>query len=138
MWYMGSEYRTYREKRTLEISQTYFVRNVADHFGITKTSLIPASPSLDPRYVSDEEPAVDANFREIMGSLRWIAHQTRPVISNAVRAIAPFSHDPKEVRVKAARDILGYLSATAHLGLTSRRQKVSWRMHRSSMTWIRT
>ena len=51
-WYMGSEYRRDREKGTLEISQTQFIRNVVDRFGITKTSPIPASPSLDLRYVS--------------------------------------------------------------------------------------
>ena len=121
-WYMGSEYRRDREKGTLEISQTQFIRNVVDRFGITKTSPIPASPSLDLRYVSDEEPVVDANFREIVGSLMWIANQTRPDISNAVRAIARFSHNPKEVHVKAARKVLEYLSATAHLGLTFRKE----------------
>ena len=72
--------------------------------------------------MSDEEPAVDANFREIVGSLMWIANQTRPNISDAVRAIARFSHDPKEVHVKAARAILEYLNATAHLGLILRRE----------------
>ena len=50
-----------------------------------------------------------------------IANQTRPDISNAVRAIARFSHDPKEVHLKAARKVLEYLSATAHLGLTFRK-----------------
>ena len=52
---------------TLEISQTQFIRTAADRFGINKTSPIPASPSLDLRYVSDEEPMVDANFRELWG-----------------------------------------------------------------------
>ena len=65
---------------------------------------------------------VDANFREIVGSLMWIANQTRPDISSAVRAIARFSHNPKEVHVKAARKVLEYLSATAHLGLTFRKE----------------
>ena len=102
---MSSEYRRDREKGTLEISQTQFIRNVVDCFGITKTSPIPASPSLDLRYVSDEEPVVDANFREIVGSLMWIANQTRRDISNAVRANARFSHNPKEVHAKAARKI---------------------------------
>ena len=118
---MGSEYWRDREKGTLEISQTQFIRTVVNRFGIAKTSPIP-SPSLDLRHVSDEEPAVDANFREIVGSLMWIANQTRPNISNAVRAIARFSHDPKEVHVKAARTTLEYLSATAHLGLILRRE----------------
>ena len=55
--------------------------------------------------MSGEEPAVDVNFREIVGSLMWIANQTTPETSNAVRAIARFSHDPKEVHAKAARKI---------------------------------
>ena len=77
---------------------------------------------VDLRHLRDEEPAVDTNFREIVGSLMWIASQTRPDISNAVRAIARLSHDPKGRHVKAARKILEYLSATAHFGLTFRRE----------------
>ena len=65
---------------------------------------------------------MDVNFREIVGSLMWIANQTRPDISKEVRAIARFSHDRKEVHLKAARKILEYLSATAHLGLTFTRE----------------
>ena len=40
-----------------------------------------------------------------------------------MRAIARFSHDPKKVHVKAARKILEYLGATAHLGLAFRRER---------------
>ena len=43
IWYMGSEYKRDREKGTLEISQTQFIRNDVIRFGITKTSPIPAS-----------------------------------------------------------------------------------------------
>ena len=65
---------------------------------------------------------MDVNLREVVGSLKWIANQTRSDISNAVRAIARFSHNPKEVHLKAARKILEYLNATAHLRLTFRRE----------------
>ena len=71
--------------------------------------------------MSDEDPAVDARYRKMVGSLMWIANQTRPDIANAVRAVARFSHDPKEVHAKAARKIIEYLSATAYLGLTFRK-----------------
>ena len=64
--------------------------------------------------MSDEDPAVDASYREMVGSLMWIAKQTRPDIANAVRAVARFSHDPKEVNVQAAGKIIEHLSATAH------------------------
>ena len=67
--------------------QIQFIRNAVDRFGITKTSPMPAPPWLDLRHISDE-PAGGANFREIVGSLiMCIANQTRPDISNAVRAI---------------------------------------------------
>ena len=51
-WYMGSECKRDREKGFLEISQTQFVRNVVERFGI-KNSPIAASPSLDLRHVSN-------------------------------------------------------------------------------------
>ena len=51
---------------------------------------------------------VDANFREVVGRLMWIANQTRPDISYAVRAIARLSHDLKKVHVRAARKVLEY------------------------------
>ena len=105
-WYMGSEYSRDCEKGTLEISQTQFIRNDVIRFGITKTSHIPASPSLGLRHASDEDPEVDASYREMVGSLMWIANQTRPDIANPVRAVARFSHDPKEVHVKAVRKII--------------------------------
>ena len=56
--------------------------------------------------MSDEEPVVDASYREIVGSLMWIANQARPDIAKAVRAVTRFSHDTKEVHVKAARKII--------------------------------
>ena len=112
-WYMGSDYKRYREKGTLEISQTQLIRYVVERFGITKASPIPAHPSLDLRHVRDEDPAVDASYRKMMGSLMWITNQTRPV--------SRFSNDPKDVHVDAARDIIEHLSATAHLSLTFRK-----------------
>ena len=98
-----------------------FIRNVVERFGTTRTSPIPASPSVQLRHVSDEDPTVGASYREMVGSLMWIANQTRPDIAIAVRAVARFSHDPKEVHVKAARKIIEHLGATVHLGLTFRK-----------------
>ena len=69
----------------------------------------------------EEEAVVDVPLREIVGSLMWIANQTRPDIANAVRAVARFSHDPKPIHYKAAQKILEYLNATSDLGLTFRR-----------------
>ena len=67
--------------------------------------------------MSEEETVVDVPFREIVGSLMWIANQTRPDIANAVRAVARFSHDPKPIHYKAAQKILEYLNATSEFRL---------------------
>ena len=56
-------------------------------------------------------------FRKVVGSLVWIASQTRPDISNAVRAVAKHSHEQKRSHWKAAQKILNYLLETAHLTL---------------------
>ena len=105
-WCMVSEYKRDRKKGTLKISQTQFIRSVLNRFDISKSSPIPATPFLELRHVSHEKTVVDVPFREVVGSLTWIANQTRPDIANAVRAIARFSHDPKSIRYEAAQKIL--------------------------------
>ena len=92
-----------------------------NRFGVSKSSPIPAAPSIGLRHESEEETVVYVAFLEIVESLMWIANQTRPDIANAVRAIARFSHDPKPIHCKAAQKILEYLNATSDLGLTFRR-----------------
>ena len=108
-------------KGSLEFSQIQLILSIINRFDLSKSSPIPASPSLHLRHVGEEEAVVNAPFREIAGSLKWITNQTRPDIANAVRAIARFWHDPKEVHHKATHKIHEYLNATADLGLTFRR-----------------
>ena len=97
-WYMGSEHRRDRARGISEISQTQFIHSVLNRFNITKNSSIPASPSFNVRYLSEDEPAVNVPFHEVMRSLMWISTQTRPDIANVVRVVARFSYDPKEVQ----------------------------------------
>ncbi|CAB1118960.1 unnamed protein product [Ectocarpus sp. CCAP 1310/34] len=73
------------------------------------------------RSVMENEEAGDVPFREVVGCLMWIASQTRPDISNAVRAVARHSHEPKLSHWKAAPKVLNYLLGTAHLSLNFKR-----------------
>ena len=36
-------------------------------------------------------------FRDLVGCLMWLANQTRPVIANAVRAVARYTNSPRNV-----------------------------------------
>ena len=68
-----------------------------------------------------DEPHGVWPFRELVGSLMWLANQTRPDISNAVRAVARFAHAMKHKHWKAARRILEYLTVTSDYGATFQR-----------------
>lgn len=118
MVHMGSEVRRDREEGTSEISQSAFITDVIDRFHVYKTSSIPASPSVYIKGMEEEESVEGVPFREVVGSLMWIANQTRPYIADAVRAMKHFSHDPKKARWQAACRMLDYLRGTADLGLT--------------------
>ena len=117
VFFLGCAFRRNREAGTIEISQESYIRSVLEKFKICRTSSIPASPANDYRSVKEDEDAGDVPFREVVGSLMWIASQTRPDISNAVRAVARHSHEPKKSHWKAAQKILNYLLETADLSL---------------------
>ena len=119
-FFLGCEFICDREAGTIEISQKSYIRSVIERFNICRTSSIPASLANDNRSLKEDEGAGDAPFREVMGSLMWIASQTRPDISNAVRSVARYSHEPQRTHWKAARKILKYILETAHLTLKFR------------------
>ena len=120
-FFLGYAFRRDREAGTIEISQESYIRSVLERFNICRTSSIPASPANNYRSVKEDVEAGDVPFREVVGSLMWIANQTRPDISNAVRAVARHPHEPKKSHWKAAQKILNYLLETSHLGLKFKR-----------------
>ncbi|CAB1104504.1 unnamed protein product [Ectocarpus sp. CCAP 1310/34] len=116
-FFLGCAFSRDREAGTIEISQESYIRSVLERFNICRTSSIPASPANDSRSVMEDEEAGDVPFREVVGCLMWIANNTRPETSNAVRTVARHSHEPKKSDWKAAQKILSYLKETAHLTL---------------------
>ena len=127
-WFMGSHYQRDRADGMITVSQTRFVESMLSKFDqlveTHGTSSLPACTSIDLRSVGDEdEDAKNKPFRAVVGSLMWVSNQTRPDISNAVRAVARHSHDPKAKHWKAAVKILKYLRGTSSLGLTFRKSE---------------
>ncbi|CAB1116069.1 unnamed protein product [Ectocarpus sp. CCAP 1310/34] len=116
-FFLGCAFSRDREAGTIEISQESYIWSVLERFNICRTSSIPASPANDSRSVMEDEEAGDVPFREVVGCLMWIANNTRPETSNAVRTVARHSHEPKKSDWKAAQKILSYLKETAHLTL---------------------
>ena len=57
-------------------------------------------------------------MREAVGSLLWLSTMTRPDITNAVRAVARYAHEPSERLWQAIMEVLSYLNGTKSLGIT--------------------
>ena len=57
-------------------------------------------------------------FREVVGSLMWLANQTRLDISYASRVIARYPHAPKPLDWRAELSGLKYLRTTSDFGIT--------------------
>ena len=90
-------------------------------FGVTAGRNTPLSTDSFLEESDEDEPDGVWPFRELVGSLMWLTNQTRPDISNVVRAVARFAHASKHKHWKAARGILEYLEVTSDYGVTFQR-----------------
>lgn len=119
-WYSACFYERDVERGLLKISQQTYAEELAAEYGVEwgKSVPLPASVKLTE---FDEDEECDFPFRELVGSLMWLATQTRPDIANAVRAVARYCASPKTVHWKAALGILGYVRRTSWMGITFHR-----------------
>ena len=105
----------------MAISQQSFAETTAPRFDVNSSRMTLLTAGLRLEEFDVTEPDGDGPFRELVGCLMWLANQTRPDISNAVRAVARYTCSPKEKHWTAAIGILGYVSCTIDSGITFQR-----------------
>ena len=103
------------------ISQQTVAEQLAYEYGIEIGKSIPIHFSTKLAEFNKNEAPGEWPFRELVGSLMWLSTQTRPGISNAVRAVARYCAAPKLVHWRAALGILGYVRWTSSFGVTFQR-----------------
>lgn len=123
-WYSGLYYERDLERGTITVSQQTYAEELAEEYGVKWGKSIPLSAGMKLEEFDVEEPATSFPFRELVGSLMWLATQTRPDISNAVRAVARYCASPKSIHWRAALGILGYVKRTSSLGITFQRGRM--------------
>ena len=109
-------YRDYRT-HTISISQEAYIDNLVERFGLQYANTV-TTPLVDP--TKDQFPKTTEEFqdisgnkyRELLGSLQYIALAARPDISFALRRLAQFLENPGHTHLEAARCILRYLQGT--------------------------
>ena len=105
----------------MAISQKSQTEKRITQYGVTAVRNTPLSTDIFLQDYDENEAGGAWPFRELVGSLMWLAHQSRPDISNVFRAVSGFSRNPKQRYWKAARGILEYLNATSSYGVTFQR-----------------
>ncbi|CAB1111969.1 unnamed protein product [Ectocarpus sp. CCAP 1310/34] len=123
-WYSGCFYERNKETGRLTISQQTFTDELAAEYGVVGGRSVPMSSGVKLSDFDADEVATDFPFRELVGSLMWLATQTRPDIANAVRAVARYCASPTLVHWNAAMDILGDARRTSHFGISFQRGTV--------------
>ena len=106
------------ELGTIKLSQEAYVESLMKRFDVQSISDTPASPGADLGPKQDNEPGGDWPVTEAIGSLVWLSTMTRPDITNAVRVVARYAHEPTERLWQAITKILSYLNGTKSLGIT--------------------
>lgn len=110
-----------RDKQGLCISQKPYIENLLDRFGMrdSKTVLKPLDPSTKltkPEEISNEEMDLYP-YRELIGSLMYLAIGTRPDIAFAVNFLSQFNNCYTRDHWAARKRILRYLKGTITSGI---------------------
>jgi Reverse transcriptase (RNA-dependent DNA polymerase) len=119
-YFLGFEIVRDRSAKTLWIGQTKLVNDTLHRhqFEEANATILPMDAGLKlQRYRDGDEIATDQPYREIVGSLLYIANCTRPDIAFPVGVLSRFVSQPTTAHWAAAKRVLRYLCGTTQLGL---------------------
>ena len=122
-WYGGCQFSGDRQTGVLTISQ----KTLADPLVVEKIGVVGMKSISMPVEINIEEFSQDGHvgtwpFRELIGSLMWLASQTRPDIAHAVRAVARYCAGPRKIHWKTALlGISANIKSTSGYGKTFQR-----------------
>ena len=122
-WYAGCHY--FRDKAaglfTISYRSLFLRRREWKKFGVIAGRNTPLPIDVFVEEFDEDEPDGVWPLRELVRSLMWLANQTRPDISKAVKAVARFANAPHKKHWKAARGIWEYMNVLGSYGVTFQR-----------------
>jgi hypothetical protein len=107
--------------RTLTFSQSQYVEDIRDHFGMTTCNPSPTPMSSKPTANNILDLPLDVKsflFSSLVGKLLYCANMTRPDIFALVSLLSRHMSSPTARHWEQAKRILRYLSGTMDFGLT--------------------
>lgn len=107
---------------TLEIRQTEIIKRLLEkyHMQDCKSSKTPMEINFNVNIPSPSD-IIEVPFKELIGSLLYIAVNSRPDIAYAVSFLSRFLDKPTQELWTASKRVLRYLKGTSHQGLIYRK-----------------
>lgn len=114
---LGFEISRDTETGKMFLSQSKYAQKVISRFGMesAKGCLTPMEVGLN--LEQESESAVDAPYREAIGSLMYLMVGTRPDIAFAVSKLAKYVENPTVTQWKAVKRLLRYVIKTMEYGI---------------------
>jgi hypothetical protein len=122
-YFLGMEVIRRRDERKIWLTLHQYTKHKLEQFGLSscKTHDIPIGTSVAAKLVKGTEEehrqADHLPFRQLTGSLQYLATMTRPDISWAVNKLSSYNSCWTEGQFKLAKGILRYVAGTADWGL---------------------
>ncbi len=118
---LGAEFDYNRTQRTMKLYMRSYIKKMADKFNITAKmgSNSSPNPNFPEESVTVDSAEAQFPYREIIGSLQWVATIARPDIARNVNLLSRFlGKPPTFARVSAAKTIIKYLLRTSLEGIS--------------------
>jgi hypothetical protein len=124
-WLLGVSVTRDLSARTISLGQQSYIEQILARFGLenARTAVTPMepgadltidSPSVSPKSLSPNEKTL---YREMIGSLMYVAVMTRPDISYAISTLSQHMEAPRTTHLVAVKRVFAYLSGTRQLKL---------------------
>lgn len=123
-WYLGVRVE-FGESQCV-VSQSVYTQQMLDEYdleSVRKYSTPLNSKFYDELRETNSQDTTDCTlYRNMIGSLLYLANHTRPVISLAVGIISQYVSSPTSFLMKALHRVFGYLRETADLSIVYKKQ----------------
>lgn len=107
-----------REDKSIFVHQSTYAKKVLSKFNMENCNTVSTPSDTNQQMQSfDESSASNYPYRELIGSLMYLAVGTRPDLAHAVGIASRYLQNPTIVHENAAKRILKYLKKTLNFGI---------------------
>ena len=136
--YLGNKISVNQEKLTVDLNQSEYVQELLERFNMSDS--LPTSTPIVHRLSEANggeklSPLEHEQYRNMVGSMLYLACWSRPDIAFAVSELSRFVSSPGQNHMKAVKHLLRYLKGTQDLGLKFAKPKNTGPMDRPNILW---